>query len=349
MLQFSQQAHSTPSTARMLGGLINVNWIKALGMLNLLEHWAANSGKSGQAPEGRLEGPRAPKMLAALLEHRGDPEALVDALGELDIVTRTDTGLRVLGLEERYGPVFEAAATRSKSASNASQVRWDRERKAKEMLAACAADAPQCEPDAEAMPFDAKENSTEEKEIKEEREAPAEQEPLELEPSEPGLETAEHPLQELWNRLAHPDLPRWDGLSKTRKKMADARLKERSLQEYAHIIERISASEFLRGANDRHWTATPDWFLKPANIDKVLEGNYATKPAQPRPGIGAPPLNNCAVCSELAEATIGEGLFACYPHQAAFRASAEAGRWERPWEHAAEWVEAMRAQTEVAA
>ncbi len=129
-----------------------------------------------------------------------------------------------------------------------------------------------------------------------------EEEQLELEPSgNPGElpSPGEHPLQALWNRLAHPELPRWVGLSKTRKRIADARLKERSLQEYARIIERINASKFCRGVNDRNWKVTPDWFLKPDNIDKVLGGNFdggepptPTAAEEPLPTLPATPAGS---------------------------------------------------------
>jgi hypothetical protein len=37
------------------------------------------------------------------------------------------------------------------------------------------------------------------------------------------------------------------------------------------------ASSFLKGSNDRNWTATFDWLIKDANMPKVLEGNYDDK------------------------------------------------------------------------
>lgn len=39
-------------------------------------------------------------------------------------------------------------------------------------------------------------------------------------------------------------------------------------------VEKVQASEFLRGGNNRGWVATFDWFLRPDNFSKVLEGNY---------------------------------------------------------------------------
>lgn len=39
-------------------------------------------------------------------------------------------------------------------------------------------------------------------------------------------------------------------------------------------VEKVKNSKFLHGVNDRGWVATFDWFLRPDNFAKVLEGNY---------------------------------------------------------------------------
>ena len=39
-------------------------------------------------------------------------------------------------------------------------------------------------------------------------------------------------------------------------------------------IESIKESPFLQGQNKRGWIITFDWFIKPNNFIKVLEGNY---------------------------------------------------------------------------
>jgi hypothetical protein len=88
-------------------------------------------------------------------------------------------------------------------------------------------------------------------------------------------------LQVLWNDAAHPDLPRWVELPEKRKVAARARLRERTLAEWRAILERISASSFCRGENDRGWKADPDWLLKPDTASKVLEGKYDNRAPKP--------------------------------------------------------------------
>lgn len=67
-------------------------------------------------------------------------------------------------------------------------------------------------------------------------------------------------------------------LSETRKKAIKARLKTYSLDDFKAVFENAEASSFLKGGNDRNWTATFDWLIKDSNMAKVLEGNYADKP-----------------------------------------------------------------------
>lgn len=66
-------------------------------------------------------------------------------------------------------------------------------------------------------------------------------------------------------------------LSDARKKAIKARLNTYSLDDFKAVFENAEASSFLKGANDRNWTATFDWLLKDQNMAKVLEGNYADK------------------------------------------------------------------------
>lgn len=41
-------------------------------------------------------------------------------------------------------------------------------------------------------------------------------------------------------------------------------------------------SDFLKGKNDRNWSANFDWLIKDSNMAKVLDGNYKNNP-QSRP------------------------------------------------------------------
>lgn len=68
--------------------------------------------------------------------------------------------------------------------------------------------------------------------------------------------------------------PSVKALSDARRKAINARLKIYSLEDFQTVFEKAEASSFLKGANDRNWTATFDWLIKDANMAKVLDGNY---------------------------------------------------------------------------
>lgn len=67
-------------------------------------------------------------------------------------------------------------------------------------------------------------------------------------------------------------------LSEARKKAIKARLSTYSLEDFKKLFEKAEASSFLKGGNDRNWTATFDWLIKDSNMAKVLDGNYDDKP-----------------------------------------------------------------------
>jgi hypothetical protein len=81
-------------------------------------------------------------------------------------------------------------------------------------------------------------------------------------------------LVDLWNKEAHPNLPRVQILTDTRKKHANARLEAHPEQSFwTELLQKINRSPLLRGENGS-WKASFDWVLNPSNLAKILEGNY---------------------------------------------------------------------------
>lgn len=79
---------------------------------------------------------------------------------------------------------------------------------------------------------------------------------------------------EKWNSL---NLSKVICIKNNRAKMLQARIKEYSLEKVIEAIDNIKDSNFLKGQNNRGWIIDIDWFLKPNNFPKVLEGNYLNK------------------------------------------------------------------------
>ena len=59
-----------------------------------------------------------------------------------------------------------------------------------------------------------------------------------------------------------------------RKQQLNGRLNQNGLAEILEAIENVRNSPFLNGQNKNGFTAKFDWFIKPSNFQKVLEGNY---------------------------------------------------------------------------
>ena len=59
--------------------------------------------------------------------------------------------------------------------------------------------------------------------------------------------------------------------------MLRARIKEYGYDDVLHAISMIRNAPFLLGQNKQGWQITFDWFVKPNNFPKVLEGNYDSR------------------------------------------------------------------------
>ena len=66
-------------------------------------------------------------------------------------------------------------------------------------------------------------------------------------------------------------------VSENRKKAIKARLNNYTVEQLRTMFKKAEASDFLKGKNDRNWSANFDWLMKDSNTAKVLEGNYDNK------------------------------------------------------------------------
>ena len=81
-----------------------------------------------------------------------------------------------------------------------------------------------------------------------------------------------------------PSLPKVLKLSDSRKKAIKARLNDFGLEDIKRAFALTEQSDFLKGTNANGWQAGFDWLMKPANLTKVLEGNYENKHKTGKPG-----------------------------------------------------------------
>lgn len=68
--------------------------------------------------------------------------------------------------------------------------------------------------------------------------------------------------------------PKIKTLSDSRKKMIKARLNTHTVEDIETVFAKAEQSDFLKGGNNRNWSANFDWMLKDSNFAKIMDGNY---------------------------------------------------------------------------
>ena len=63
-------------------------------------------------------------------------------------------------------------------------------------------------------------------------------------------------------------------ITKNRAEIISDSLKTYSLDDFKKVFEKAEQSDFLKGNNNRNWSASFDWLIKEDNMVKVLEGKY---------------------------------------------------------------------------
>lgn len=81
---------------------------------------------------------------------------------------------------------------------------------------------------------------------------------------------------EEWNKLQEVSINPIRDIkpSSKRYQLLKGRIREYGIDEVLNAINNVRNSDFLRGENNRGWMITFDWFVKPNNFLKTLEGNY---------------------------------------------------------------------------
>lgn len=83
-------------------------------------------------------------------------------------------------------------------------------------------------------------------------------------------------ILDLFNRICC-SFGRVKNITKSRVEIIDNSLKTYSLDDFKKVFEKAEQSDFLKGNNNRNWSASFDWLIKEDNMAKVLEGKYDGK------------------------------------------------------------------------
>lgn len=81
---------------------------------------------------------------------------------------------------------------------------------------------------------------------------------------------------EEWNKLQEVGINPIRDIKQSSKRyqLLKGRIREYGMDDILKAMDNIRNSDFLRGENKNGWMITFDWFVKPNNFLKVLEGNY---------------------------------------------------------------------------
>lgn len=87
--------------------------------------------------------------------------------------------------------------------------------------------------------------------------------------------STEDEIIQKWNELEKYGIKTLRGLKSgtQRRERLKARLRQYSLEEVLEAIDKIKESDYLQGKSN-NWQITFDWFIRPNNFPKVLDGNY---------------------------------------------------------------------------
>ena len=68
--------------------------------------------------------------------------------------------------------------------------------------------------------------------------------------------------------------PKVRSISENRKKAIQARLRVHGIDTIKEVFEKAEASDFLKGKNNKNWSADFDWIMTDGNFSKILDGKY---------------------------------------------------------------------------
>lgn len=234
---------------------------KALGLL--LDLWVWGLGSADQ--DGLLPDVEAADIAAAI-DWRGDPDALVNSLVASGFLELDGRGFLIHDWREYGGKVVTERVA-------------DRQRKARGR--ASAEPPPDTVSTSGGSPPEVRRKST----VDETRREETRRENTPPPPSCPADAGGERDrveyqaVSDAWNAICGDRMPRVETLNDSRRKAIRARWRELGgIEGLERLFRRARASAFLTGATDQGFRATLDWVLAPRNVPKVLDGNYDDRP-----------------------------------------------------------------------
>ena len=208
--------------------------------------------------------PYTPKMLADELDFEENTVRLaLEALSQLGMIVMDSEYFSIAGWDE-----YQSADKLEQMRENA-RLRKQRQRE-REALPPVSRDGHVTVTQCHATEEDREEDKENDTEIEGEGDT-------EPDDKRPGAPVPYDSIKSMYNEIC-VSFPRCTSLSDARKKAIKARVTSGyTLEAFKTLFAKAEASSFLKGKNDRSWSATFDWLIKDTNMAKVLDGNYDDK------------------------------------------------------------------------
>lgn len=260
---------------KKLARRLHISRPTAIGHLHYLWWWALDFAQDGVLDKFDNDD------IAEAMEWEGDSDELVAALIESGYIDETNHGLMLHDWGEYAGKLLERRAkdrARKRTAAEAAGVPTEIHRKSSGKKKESA------ETPSDSFVTNQPTNSNQPTVTNSNSNQPTE--PTGEDPEEPAAEATPYKaIAELYHEIC-VSYSRLRNISDNRKKAIAARWKEygHNLDTFRELFEKAEASAFLKGKNDRNWSADFNWLMNSENMAKVLEGKYADKEApQPSP------------------------------------------------------------------
>lgn len=208
--------------------------------------------------------PYTPKMLADELDFEENTIRLaLEALSQLGMIVMDSNYFSIAGWDEYQ------SADKLEQMREAARLRKRRQREREALPPADASrDSHETVTQCHAIEEDIEEDKEKEGDIEGDKEP---------DDKRPGAPVPYDSIKSMYNEIC-VSFPRCTSLSDARKKTIKARITSGyTLEDFKTLFTKAEASSFLKGKNDRNWSATFDWLIKDTNMAKVLDGNYDDK------------------------------------------------------------------------
>ena len=266
------QIHQTLKDHRKLlksADLLNIEPPHMMGILVSLWLWAIDN-----APDGKLE-EISPRIIARAAQWSGDPELLIEALKASEWLDecQTEDTLEIHDWEDYAGKLIEQRISERERSRKRRAKKSKKPEDDQQTTGGRPADDQQTT--AGRVEKSRVDKSRVDKEIKDSKGDKPPEEPADENSKREAVPYKK--IQEIFIETC-PSFSKIMAINGQRKKAVGARWNEhKDIEVFKALFEKAEASSFMKGRNERNWTADFDWMMKPTNFSKVLEGRYDDK------------------------------------------------------------------------